>query len=104
MIVKVTVPAKISAAEVVYTAVADVASLKVPVPEVVQVNELAPPPIAPANVFVSELQIVASAPALAVALGLTVIVNVFAVPVQETGIGPPTTNTATALDGTAVNV
>ena len=74
--VNVTVPAAISAAEGVYTAVADVASLNVPVPEVVQVKELAPPPIAPDNVLVSELQIVESVPALAVACGFTFIVNV----------------------------
>ena len=48
--VSVTVPAVLSAAEGVYTAVADVALLNVPVPEVVQVKLVATPPIEPARV------------------------------------------------------
>ena len=48
--VSVTVPAVISAAEGVYTAVAEVASLNVPVPVEVQVKLVATPPIEPARV------------------------------------------------------
>lgn len=48
--VKVTVPAAMSAPEGVYTAVADVAKLNVPVPEVDHNNVVALPPIEPANV------------------------------------------------------
>ena len=48
--VKVTVPAVISAAEGVYTAFTKVALLNVPVPEVVQVEDVAPPPRTPDKV------------------------------------------------------
>jgi hypothetical protein len=73
VMVKVTVPADISAADGVYTAVAEVASLKVPVPGVDQVNEVAEPEIEPASVnVVVDAQIVTSAPAFATAIGLIV--------------------------------
>jgi hypothetical protein len=48
--VNVTEPAAISAAEGVYVAFNAAALLKEPVPLVVQVEEVAPPPIAPASV------------------------------------------------------
>jgi uncharacterized protein with FMN-binding domain len=70
--VRVTVPAVISAADGVYTAVADVALLNDPVPDVVQDKLVALPPIEPARVWVEVLQIVASLPAFAVAVGLIV--------------------------------
>ena len=74
--VNVTEPAAISAADGVYTAVAEVAELKVPVPEVVHVKLAALPPIEPAKVYVLPAQIVAAEPALAVAAALIVTVLV----------------------------
>jgi hypothetical protein len=68
----VTEPAVTSAADGVYTAVADVLLLNVPVPDVVHVNVDAPPPTAPFKVYVLPEHIVASAPAFAVAAGFIV--------------------------------
>jgi hypothetical protein len=45
--VRVTLPAVISAADGVYIAVKEVISLKVPVPDVDQVDEVALPPLVP---------------------------------------------------------
>ena len=50
VMVKVTVPTVISVAEGVYVAVKEVASLKVPVPDVVHVEEVALPPRVPERV------------------------------------------------------
>ena len=50
----------------------DVASLNVPVPDVVQVEEVALPPRVPDKVCVEPEQMVASMPALTVAAGLIV--------------------------------
>ena len=47
-------------------------SLKVPVPEVVQIEKVALPPNVPAVVDVLPAQMVASGPALTVAMGFTV--------------------------------
>ena len=63
----VTVPAVISAAEGVYAAVRTVALLNVPVPDVDQVDDVAPPPIIPFKEYVLPEHIVASEPALTVA-------------------------------------
>ena len=68
----VTDPEVISAAEGVYVAVSDAELLKVPVPEVVQVEEVALPPRVPDNAYMLPEQIVASTPALTVAAGLIV--------------------------------
>jgi hypothetical protein len=70
--VSVTEPEVISAAEGVYTALTSVALLKVPVPEVVQVEDVAAPLRVPAKVYVLPEQIVASLPALVIAPGLIV--------------------------------
>ena len=66
----VTEPAVISADEGVYTAVSDVALSKVPVPDVVHVDETALPPIVPDNEFVFPEHMTTSAPAFAVAARL----------------------------------
>ena len=50
VMVSVIVPEVISAAEGVYTAFTNVALLNVPVPDVVQVDEVAPPLLVPDNV------------------------------------------------------
>ena len=67
VMVRVTDSAAMSAAEGVYTAPTIVASLKVPVPLVVQVELVALPPRAPDSSWVLPEHIVASLPALAVA-------------------------------------
>ncbi len=50
------------------------ASLKVPVPEVDQVEDVALPPRLPAKVMVDPAQTAASTPALTVAIGLIVMI------------------------------
>ena len=70
--VKVAVPAATSSAEGVKVAVTDVGGVKTPVPGVVQVEELAPPPIPPNRPKVLPEHIVASSPALTVAAGFIV--------------------------------
>ena len=70
--VNVTEPAEISAALGVYTAFIADALLNVPVPLVVQVPDVASPPIVPFKVCVLVEQMVSSAPALTVAAGLIV--------------------------------
>jgi hypothetical protein len=67
VIVITTEPAAISAAEGVYVVVAVVVLLKVPVPAVLHVNEVALPPIDPVIETVLLAQIVLSIPAFAVA-------------------------------------
>jgi hypothetical protein len=71
-IVIVTEPAVMSAADGVYVAVADVELLNDPDPDVVHVNDVAPPPIEPPRVKVLPAQIVPSIPAFAVAALLMV--------------------------------
>ena len=68
----IVLPKTISAAEGVYTALTSEALLNVPVPEVVQVEEVAAPPLEPASVVVLPAQMVTLAPALTVAIGLIV--------------------------------
>jgi hypothetical protein len=63
VIVKLTVPAAISAALGVYTADKDVLLLNVPLPLVVHVTEVAPPLIEPERVYTSPEQMVAFEPA-----------------------------------------
>jgi hypothetical protein len=72
VMVSVTVPAVISAAEGVYVVVGSVSSKNPPVPEVVQRIEEADPPNAPAVAWVDPSQMVAAPPAEAVAPGLIV--------------------------------
>jgi hypothetical protein len=69
VIVNVTEPAVISAAEGVYTVVGSVFNKNPPVPEVVQRIEVAPPPKVPSVACVEPEQMVAAAPAEAVAAG-----------------------------------
>ena len=73
--VNVTDPATLSAAPGVYVAFSRVASLKVPSPDVVHVEEDAPPPIAPASAKVPLWQPDWSAFASAVGGACVVIVN-----------------------------
>ena len=73
VMVNVMVPAVMSAADGVYIGVSDEVLLKVPVPEVNQVEEVALPPRVPESVCVVPEQMVASFPALTVAEGLMVI-------------------------------
>ena len=70
--VKVTVPMDSSASVGSYVAPKIDALSNVPVPEVVQVELEAPPPLTPDSKWVPPSQIVASAPALAVASGSNV--------------------------------
>jgi uncharacterized protein with FMN-binding domain len=72
VIVSVTDPALISAAEGVYVVFTLDALAKVPVPEVVQVEDVALPPMDPLRVAVLPEQIVCADPAAAVAAGLIV--------------------------------
>ena len=72
VIVNVTVPAAISAADGVYTGVVILGLLNVPVPEVVQVTNVVLPPIVPANVKVLPAHIEFAGPALTVAAGFIV--------------------------------
>lgn len=72
VIVKVTEPAVISAAEGVYVAFDEEALLKVPVPEEDQVRDVAPPPIIPFKVYGLPAQMEAFVPAFAVGAGLIV--------------------------------
>ena len=69
VIVKVTVPAVISAADGVYTGVKELVLLNMPLPEVVHVKEVALPPPTPDSNWVLPEQIVKSIPALTVAEG-----------------------------------
>ena len=72
VMVSVTVPADTSPALGVYVAVAELALLNVPVPEVVQVIEEAPPPNDPPSVTADPLHEVLFGPALTVAAEFTV--------------------------------
>ena len=72
VMVSVTLPEVMSAADGVYTALTSVALLKVPVPEVVHVDEVALPPRLPASVKVVPEHMDASTPAFTVAPGLIV--------------------------------
>ena len=74
--VNVTLPVKISFDDGMYVAAINDESSNVPVPEVVQVIELAPPPNVPDNVTVLLEQIVASLPALTTETGFMVNSNV----------------------------
>ncbi len=67
VMVNVTEPEVMSAADGVYVAVIDVTSKNVPVPEVVHVDDVALPPRVPASVCVLPEQIVASLPAVVMA-------------------------------------
>ncbi len=67
--VNTTNPSVISEEDGVYIAFVKVASLKVPVPLEVQVDDNAAPPIFPDNVYESEAQMVALPEAVTVAIG-----------------------------------
>ena len=76
MSVNATVPDETSAALGVYVAVGEVALLNVPVPEVTQVTDDAPPPNEPASVTAAPLQEVLSGPAFTTGALLTTILAV----------------------------
>ena len=70
VMVSVTSPAVMSAADGVYTAASKVLSTKLPVPDVAHVEEVADPPRTPIVVKVEPSQIVSLTPAPTVAIGL----------------------------------